>query len=225
MVNYNKSSIYKLCCKDINIKEEYVGSTTRFERRKAEHKYRCKSSDNNCYAYQFINENGGIDNWDMIQIEEVNVNNRRELETRERYWIEFLKAELNCNIPSRTKKDIAKSQRKYYKNNIEVIAEKAKEYRKNNIEVIKESQKKYRENNIDVFLKKEKEYRENNREVIAEKRKEHVESKKEYDKERRLKNSEKIDCDCGSKISQNGLSKHKKTKKHLNFIDQSHEQI
>jgi hypothetical protein len=108
MVNYNKSSIYKLCCKDVNIKEEYVGSTTRFERRKAEHKTGCNNEKNpsyNYYVYQFIRENGGIENWDMVQIEEVNVNNKRELGTRERYWIETLKAELNCNIPTRTLKE------------------------------------------------------------------------------------------------------------------------
>ena len=189
MVNYNKSSIYKLCCKDVNIKEEYVGSTTRFERRKMEHKYRCKSSDNNCYVYQFINENGGIDNWDMIQIEEVNVNNRRELETRERYWIEFLKAELNCNIPNRTQKE-------YKKNNREVIAEYQKEY-----------QKEYRENNIEVIAEYRKENYENNREVYLEKAR------------------EKVKCECGSSINKSSIYQHKKTKKHIKFIDQSREQI
>ena len=38
MVNYNKSTIYKLCCKDTEITDEYVGSTTNFSRRKAHHK-------------------------------------------------------------------------------------------------------------------------------------------------------------------------------------------
>lgn len=228
MVNYNKSSIYKLCCKDVNIKEEYVGSTTRFERRKAEHKTNCLNKNIRAYnfnVYNFIRENGGMGNWDMIQIEEVNVNSKRELETRERYWIEFLKAELNSNIPSRTKKD-------WYVDNREFLIEKqkknSKEYYKYNREVIAEKQKEYRENNKEVFLKKEKEYRENNREVIAEKRKEHVENKKEYDKEYRLKNKDKIDekieCECGSEVNKRYLSKHKKTKKHLNFIDQSREQ-
>jgi len=228
MVNYNKSSIYKLCCKDVNIKEEYVGSTTRFERRKAEHKNNCNncnSSVNNFYVYQFIRENGGIENWDMIQIEEVNVNSKRELETRERYWIETLKAELNCHMPTRTQKE-------WYVDNKDHVIEKTKEYQKNNKEDIAEYQAEYYQKNKEVIAEKyaeyHAEYREKNKEVIAEKRKEHIENKKEYDKEYRLKNfeknKEKIECECGSSILKKTLSKHKKSKKHLNFIDQSRTQ-
>lgn len=194
MVNYNKSSIYKLCCKDINIKEEYVGSTTRFERRKAEHKYLC-CHDSHINVYKFIREKGGFENWDMIQIEEVNVNNKRELETRERYWIEFLKAELNKVTPTQT---ITEWRPKYLEKNKVVLTEKSK---------------KYYENNREVILDKHKKYRENNREVLAE-------YAKEYRKNKKI---EKIKCKCGSEIY--SLEQHKKTKKHLNFIDQSHEQI
>jgi hypothetical protein len=194
MVNYNKSSIYKLCCKDVNIKEEYIGSTTRFERRKAEHKSLSKNLNNNFYVYQFIRENGGIENWDMIQIEEVNVNNKRELETRERYWIETLKAVLNNNIPSRTHLE---SKKIYKENNREVIAEKQKIYKENNREVIAEKCAKYYENNREAILEKTKIYYENNKEIILEKKK------------------EKVKCDCGSDISQSSFTRHLKSKKHL----------
>jgi len=43
MVNYEKSTIYKIVCKDVNIKDCYVGSTTNFNRRKQEHKYNCNN--------------------------------------------------------------------------------------------------------------------------------------------------------------------------------------
>ena len=227
MVNYNKSSIYKLCCKDVNIKEEYVGSTTRFERRKAEHKSTCCNENNrsyNFYVYQFIRENGGMDNWDMIQIEEVNVNSKRELDTRERYWIEFLKAKLNCQIPTQTNKE-------YKEKNKEVILEKAKEYYEKNREVILDKDKIYRENNKEVILDRDKIYRENNREVIAEKNKKYYENNKEVIAEKTKEYREiekakgKIKCECGSEITFLSIFKHKKTKKHLKFIDQSREQI
>ena len=86
MVNYNNSTIYKLCCKDISIKEIYIGSTTNFNRRKQQHKSNCNNSDYN--VYQFIRNNGNWQNWSMIEIENINVNNKRKLETKEREYIE-----------------------------------------------------------------------------------------------------------------------------------------
>ena len=53
-----------------------------------------------------------------------------------------------------------------------------------------------------------KEYRENNKE-----------KKKEYDKEYRENNSEIIICECKCKIKKNNLSKHKKSKKHIEFLN------
>ena len=57
MVNYNNSIIYKLCCKDTNITDIYVGSTTNFYRRKQDHKQQCNNTNSKEYnknAYQFI---------------------------------------------------------------------------------------------------------------------------------------------------------------------------
>lgn len=199
MVNYNKSSIYKLCCKDINIKKEYVGSTTRFERRKNQHKSCChneKSTHYTYYVYQFIRKNGGFQNWEMIQIEEVNVNNKRELDTRERYWIETLKAELNIVIPTQTDNE-------WREKNKESLTEKGK---------IKN--KEYYEKNKEIVLEKHKIYRENNREMLAEK------SKQNHEKSKIIK----IKCECGSTINKHSIYSHIKSKKHLIFIDQFREQ-
>ena len=44
MVNYDKSTIYKLCCKDPSISDIYIGSTTNFTRRKGQHKSVCNNS-------------------------------------------------------------------------------------------------------------------------------------------------------------------------------------
>lgn len=92
MPQYENSVIYKLVHKeDLDNNNIYIGSTTNFRGRKAEHK-KAVINDNdknyNCKKYQYIRENGGWDNWTMIQIEKYPCNDRRTLEARERYWAE-----------------------------------------------------------------------------------------------------------------------------------------
>ena len=112
VVNYNKGIIYKLCCKDPEITDIYIGSTTDFTKRKWKHKSQCKNPELN--VHNFIRENGNWDNWDMIQVEAYKAENKRDLESRERHWIETLKSTLNKNIPTRTHEE-------YYQNNKEFL--------------------------------------------------------------------------------------------------------
>ena len=152
MVNYGNSVIYKLCCKDTNITDFYIGSTTNFSRRKAEHKRKCNDENNkeyNQYKYQFIRDNDGFQNWDMILIENISCNNKRELEQIERKYIDELKPSLNSNKSYRTK-------------------DEKKEYHK-------EYNKEYNQNNKEYLKKLHKEKYEKNKTVISEKRKEKVE--------------------------------------------------
>lgn len=114
MVNYQKSLIYKLCCKDTQIKDEYIGSTTCKDRRKNQHKTHCnnsseKNKDYNRQVYKFIRENGGWNNWDMVVIEEYPCDNRIQLLQRERYWMEIRNSTLNTDIP-------IGDMKKYYRN-------------------------------------------------------------------------------------------------------------
>jgi len=131
-VYYSNSVIYKLYCKDPAITDLYIGSTTNFRRRKYGHKTCCNNEKLKTYnlnVYKFIRENGNWDNWDMIQIESCNVDNKRELHLREKYWIETLQSSLNKSIPTQTRKE-------HDEKNKEVLAEKKKEYEKKNKEVI-----------------------------------------------------------------------------------------
>jgi hypothetical protein len=145
MPNYSKAIVYKLCCKDVQITDIYIGSTCNFSKRKNAHKTDCnneKSEKYNLKLYQFIRQNGGFGNWSIIQIEAYECNNKRELEQYERYHIEKLKPALNHQIPTRTDKeyrDQNKEQKKeYYEQNKEIIAEKRKDYYEENKDKIKE---------------------------------------------------------------------------------------
>ena len=85
-VDYSNGLIYKICCKDKNVKEVYIGSTTNFRKRKNEHKRACRYENLKKYnypVYRFIRDNGGWDNWEMIEMEKYPCNDKRELEKKE----------------------------------------------------------------------------------------------------------------------------------------------
>jgi predicted GIY-YIG superfamily endonuclease len=121
-IKYSKTTIYKLCCKDINITEIYVGHTTDMRRRKTKHKSACNNEKDKAYnynVYQFIRANGGFENFDMIEIERYNAIDGYDATKRERYYIDELKATLNIGKPTRTPDEWCEA-------NKEIIAEKAK---------------------------------------------------------------------------------------------------
>lgn len=188
MVNYNNSIIYKIVCKDINVKEIYVGSTTNFNRRKQGHKFNYNNSKRNGYkVYQYIINNQGWDNFDMILVEKYECNDKLELLKRERYWIETLGATLNKIIPTRSDKE-------YREQNKEKISKRMKEYRNNNQEKIRD-------------------YFENNKEALKAQRKEHYEKSKEIinDKRRETGKQNKIVCNiCNKEMRRDSLLKHNK---------------
>lgn len=143
MPDYSKCLIYKLCCKDPTIKDIYVGSTCNKNRRKNQHKNACNNPNDhnyNYYVYQFIRENGGFENFDLIMIEEYPCDNKLQKETRERYYIELLKPTLNKTIPTRTIQE-------YYQDNKEKILKMVKIYSKDNKEKIEKYEKEYYEKN------------------------------------------------------------------------------
>jgi len=145
MPDYNKANIYKLCCKDIKIKEIYVGSTTNFTRRKHCHKSNCNNEKHRAYnynVYRFIREHGNWENWDMILVEEVVCETKLELCKIERYYLEKLGATLNKYIPARTEKEWRKEYNKDNKDKIKVYKKEwIKEYRENNREKSREYRK------------------------------------------------------------------------------------
>ena len=100
-IDYSNTIIYKICCKDPTITDVYVGHTTNFISRKHQHKQSCKNTNNLCQPkiYKIINENGGWDNWDMIEIAVYNCKDATEARIKENEHYEQLKATLNSVPP------------------------------------------------------------------------------------------------------------------------------
>jgi len=136
-IDYSKTIIYRIVCKNPEIKECYVGHTTDFTSRKSCHKSTCNnfnSESYNCYVYQYIRANGNWENWDMIMIEEFSCKNVNEATRQERFWTEKFKATLNSNIPSRTPQE-------YYQEYHQKNKEYSKEYYEQNKYKIKNKNK------------------------------------------------------------------------------------
>jgi hypothetical protein len=161
-IDYSKTIIYKIVCNDLTITDLYISATTDFPKRKSSHKSICNgdSKDSNSKIYKIIRNNGGWDNWAMIQIEEYPCANGNEAKARVRYWIEELNAKLNIKVPLRTRA----------------------EYRVDNKEEITTYNKKYNEDYKDALKEKRRQNREKNRDEINRKKREAYHKKKEQNK-------------------------------------------
>ena len=204
-VDYTNTIIYKIVCKDLTIKDLYIGHTTQFTKRKSGHKADLKIKKHKLQIT--ILENGGWDNWDMIEVEKYSCVDSNEARARERYWYELLNASLNGQSPNLNIENCKINKDKYYKLNRDVILQKVKnhyvlhkedknEYLKNYREQNKELSKKYREDNKEAIAIRKKEWREDNKDTLR----------------------KKNDCECGGKYTNANKLSHLKTKKHLNFI-------
>ena len=191
MANYQNGTIYKIVCKDKSITDCYVGSTTSHSKRKSAHKSKCNNKNDKHYnypVYRFIRDNGGIDNWEFVLLEDYPCRNKKQLNIRERFWFEKLNATLNDRYPERGEEE----KKEYHKNYSE-------EYYEENKEEILEKAKEYYEENKEKFSERNEKYRQKNKEKLNEKAK------------------EKVECPCGSIINRSNLPTHKKSQKHQNW--------
>ena len=194
MPKYENAVIYKLCCKDASITDEYIGSTCNKYKRKQGHKRDCNNKNRKGYdspVYQFIRANGGFENWDLIVLEEYSCESKVQLEMKEREWIELRKPTLNRNVPTRTSKEYndtyKEEHRQYYQEHREERLQYLKQYQEEHIEEIKERRKQYYEENKD-----------------------------EINENQRIK----IMCECGIEVNNSSLSRHRKSQKHLKYLEE-----
>jgi len=176
-IDYSKTIIYKFVCNDLAITDIYVGSTTNFTKRKGQHKscvnINCKKSEYK--IYQVIRENGGWDNWAMIQIEQYPCNDGNEARNRERYWYEQLNANLNMRAPITDRQE-------YIEKNADRFKEQRKQFRHDNKERLSEIDKiKYELNKAKIKERMKKYYDLNKDKIKARVR--------AYEEKKKLKNN------------------------------------
>jgi len=179
MNKYQDGKIYRIICGD----KVYVGSTTKtINQRYSKHKSNYKSFENGkyrkCSIFEMFDEYG-VDACSIELIENVPCSSKRELEERERYWIETLNS-VNKHIPTRTHKE-------YYQDNRDARLEYSRQrYSKHKEDYLK-YQKEYRDTHKEERADAMKEYREANAEELKQKKKEYYERTKDIDAEARKK--------------------------------------
>ena len=206
--------MYKIYPKNTNLNYCYIGHTNDFSHRKRHHRLPCINTNNSkahIKLYQVIRENGGWDEWEMIELEKFNGKTKLEARIREQELMNQHNANLNMlnayiteeeraatkkaitekfRIENKTK--IREQEKKYKEDHKDVISEQMKKYRKENKDKIYEKTKEYRENNKEKHQEWQRIWRENNKELLKEKRKIY-EAKKKQEKLDQKKLSETIE--------------------------------
>jgi hypothetical protein len=101
IIDYSNTVIYKIYCKDQDIQDIYVGHTTNFIKRKYQHKLLSSKNYHNVQSkiYETIQQNGGWDNWNMVELATYNCKDLTEARIREQEYYELLKPTLNTVNP------------------------------------------------------------------------------------------------------------------------------
>ena len=219
----NDYTIYKIVCLDEDLDLCYVGSTANWKQRHLEHKFNTineNSKKHNRKLYQTIRENGGWDNFKMIQLGTREQIKKREAEAIEEEYRKELRANMNskrCFTTEEQDKELKREyDKKYQQENKDKINQQRKEYRQENKVKIAEQDKKYREENKVKIAERDKKYREENKDKIIQVKNQYYEKNKVKINQQR---NVKVECECGCMVNHAGLARHRKTPKHLKLIN------
>lgn len=205
MPDYKQAKIYKITN---SVSDKcYVGYTTqsltnRFCAHKSE--YLTRRTANITLNKLFQNN---FDDVKISLVEDFSCDTKKDLLLRRQYWIETLDCG-NKQTPLQT--DLEKSikrkeyHKKYQDANRERILAQKREYYNKNLDKIRAYKKQYAQRNRDKKKLYNIKYREANLETIKNKLK------------------QKIECECGALISRSNISLHRKTKKHINLMQENH---
>ena len=194
-INYENIVIYKIVCKDLTVKDSYVGSTTSLTKRRSSHRRSCCDSSDPAYnqkKYEIMRQNGGWENWEMIEIEKFPCKDGEEARSRERYWFETLQSNLNDRLPQRSHEEKVEYNNNYMKDNKATLKEKRAVY----MEKIKDDPE-YKRKNVE----RANAYREANKDAI-----------------RLRQKTNKTTCECSSIYRSCDRYQHIKSSKHQVYI-------
>lgn len=116
VIDYSNTIMYKLVPNDLNLDLIYIGSTTNFKARKNTHKCYCinpNGKKSNSKIYTMIRDNGGWEQWSMIEIEKYPCMDSNECRKRERELMEQYNANLNTNKPYLSHEEFIQNKNKY----------------------------------------------------------------------------------------------------------------
>jgi hypothetical protein len=196
----NEYTMYKICPKNTDLQYCYVGHSSNFEQRIKHHMTNTTNvKDLKHYhlkQYETIRNNGGWDEWEIIEIEKFKCNTKLEARIREQELIEEYGANLNTLKAYITEEERKQNKleitAKYRIENKEHIKEHLKNYKEEHKETIAEQMTAYRTENKTKIYEKAKEYNEKHKEKLTEWNKVWREKNKEILKEKRkIKTAEK----------------------------------
>jgi hypothetical protein len=180
-------SMYKIVPKNKDLNYCYIGHTNNFNKRCEAHKRNTTNiNDSKHYhlkVYQTIRDNGGLDAWEIIEIEKYECSTKLEARMREQELMVEYCVNLNTCKSFITEEERKKKKQeitnKYRIENAELIKEQQKQYKEEHKDVIKEQMRKYRQEHKAEAYEKQKEYRK----LHAEKYKENYKIWREANKE------------------------------------------
>lgn len=193
MVNYHEGKIYKIVSESSGL--QYIGSTCEptLAKRMVGHMAHYRAYLNNKYHFVTVFKVLEYNDHKIYLIENFHCENKDQLRSREGYWIQKIEC-VNKNIAGRSYKEY---QQIYKENN----TEKLKTYRMNNKKYLATRNKIYYNVNRTNILEKTKAYQLKNKDMI------------------RAKQNTEIICECGSRLTYANMARHKRSKKHIEFIN------
>jgi hypothetical protein len=190
-IDYKNGKIYVIR-NHINDKV-YVGSTTQsLSKRWGEHKKIIRTHNEKQKKLIEAYKSVGVENFYIELVEDHPCENKEQLTAREGYYIRQFDSYnngLNGNIAGRSKKQ-------WLVDNEDERKTYLQQYKKDNEEHLKQYYKDYKSTHRERYSKQGKEYYRKNRE----------------------KYNEIIVCECGVEITKGSLLRHKKSKKHQNYL-------
>ncbi len=206
---YQRGKIYKIWSPSTGL--TYYGSTTqRLVMRLGAHRRNMRNYKNGKYGFMASYTVLECPDHRIDLVEDCPCERKDQLHAREGFYIKNNDC-VNKRVERRT-------QAEYREANREQIIAKAKEYREANKEKISAQNKKYNESNKEKIKAKKKEYHKANKEKIIAKAKEHYKANKELILTQRKQ--QKIKCVCGVEFRRDGKTRHEKSKKHTDYIEQ-----
>lgn len=154
--DYSKTIMYKIVSKNEQITDTYIGHTTNIKSRTRHHYENViyPREEKDYMVYQFIRNNGGWDNFDLVIIEEYPCQTCDEARLRERYWYDLLQPTLNSRKPIISKieyHELTKNRKREYdklyreKNKEKITANKIKYQLENKAKISERRKLQYQE--------------------------------------------------------------------------------